>query len=1074
MRRTLSLAALLFPTVAIGAPPAVTAVAYHPEGKVVAAAQDGLIRFCETESGRVLRPTLGKNLTMTRIAFDPTGTWLAVANGKAGERGGMWWWKVTADPAKSDFHGSTDVSKDLVYALAFSPDGKRIATAGYDRIIRVWNVEAAVNDKLEKAVVGLSTMDRTIAGLHIPELTLTDHSDTIYALAFSPDGTLLASGSADRSVKVWDAATGKRLYTLNDPTDWVYCLAWSPDKKHLAAGGVDKSVRVWEANKDGGKLVLSAFAHEKPVWRLAYTSDGKTLFTAGEDRVIKSWDTAKLTELKTFPAQPDTILDIALRPDGKQLAVARFDGALLLLDPATGKTIAQPLPAKDPPPTAEQPKAAPPKVEKLTPNGGMRGNTTRVVVTGTNLDRVTTVSSGTDTVSVKFDAASRTPTRLELNVAIDPKTPIGAVQLTLEGDGGKSAPLAFAVDRFPAVAEAGVTDSARAAQSVKLPVTIVGTIDRAGDADYFRFDAAAGDEIGMQTITTEIGSKLDPVLVLTDGGGTVLAEGSAVLGFRIPKAGAYAIGIRDREYRGGGDFTYRLHVGNVPVVTGVFPLAVQRGRTTAILIEGVNLGSFADMQKKVVVPADAAFGSRVPVPLADGPNTPVGKAEVVVTEFPSVVVDPLAGADLRVPGAADGILTKPREAQHVRFHAKKGERLVVEVLARRAGSPIDPVIEILDASGKLVPRAVLRAIAKTYTVFRDHDSSGSGIRIEAWNDLTIDDYMFVDGELMRIVEQPKTPDDDCQFYQVAGQRVGYLGTTPAHHSQGSSMYKVEIHPPGATFAANGLPVFPIHYRNDDGGPGYGKDSFLMFDATAEGTYQVRVTDARGAGSPAHAYRVTVRPPKPDFTVSFNPTAPAVWKGGAIPVNVTVTRMDGFDGEVRVELEGLPPGFHAPVAFVEAGHTTTAFALFASADATVPPKTQLKLVARATVGGKEVVREAVGGMPSIAAVGDLVTKTRVSEIAIRPGHETRFVVDVERQGKFTGRVPVDVRGLPHGVRVLDIGLNGILITERESSREVVLYAEPWVKPMEHPIVVLTRSEGKNTEHAAKSVLLKVEK
>jgi len=67
----------------------------------------------------------------------------------------------------------------------------------------------------------------------------------------------------------------------------------------------------------------------------------------------------------------------------------------------------------------------------------------------------------------------------------------------------------------------------------------------------------------------------------------------------------------------------------------------------------------------------------------------------------------------------------------------------------------------------------------------------------------------------------------------------------------------------------------------------------------------------------------------------------------------------------------------------------------------------------------------------------------------------------------------VRGLPHGVRVLDIGPNGILITERESSRTIVIYAEPWVKPLTHPFVVLSRSERRGTEHAAKSVLLKVQ-
>ena len=70
------------------------------------------------------------------------------------------------------------------------------------------------------------------------------------------------------------------------------------------------------------------------------------------------------------------------------------------------------------------------------------------------------------------------------------------------------------------------------------------------------------------------------------------------------------------------------------------------------------------------------------------------------------------------------------------------------------------------------------------------------------------------------------------------------------------------------------------------------------------------------------------------------------------------------------------------------------------------------------------------------------------------------------------MPLEVQGLPHGVRVLDIGLNGILITRAETTRTFVLYAEPWVKPMNHPFVVLAKREGKNTEHAAKSVLLKV--
>jgi hypothetical protein len=84
------------------------------------------------------------------------------------------------------------------------------------------------------------------------------------------------------------------------------------------------------------------------------------------------------------------------------------------------------------------------------------------------------------------------------------------------------------------------------------------------------------------------------------------------------------------------------------------------------------------------------------------------------------------------------------------------------------------------------------------------------------------------------------------------------------------------------------------------------------------------------------------------------------------------------------------------------------------------------------------------------------------------------VRVQRRNGFKGRVPVEEQGLPHGVRVLDVGLNGILITPAESVRTFVIYCEPWVKPTAHPFVVFARREGKPGEHAARSVLLKVVK
>ena len=211
-----------------------------------------------------------------------------------------------------------------------------------------------------------------------------------------------------------------------------------------------------------------------------------------------------------------------------------------------------------------------------------------------------------------------------------------------------------------------------------------------------------------------------------------------------------------------------------------------------------------------------------------------------------------------------------------------------------------------------------------------------------------------------------------------------------------------------------------------------------------------------------------------FAIRVSPNAPKVWKGGAVPLTVTATRADGFDGPIDVRFELLYPPFQVPSTRIEAGQHSAVVALSAGAEPASKDQPSVSVVARAMIDGKEVVREVSLSPPTAVAPGDLVTTTNLSELVIRPGTETKLLVKVERRNGHKGRVPLDVRGLPHGVRVLHIGLNGILVLPGQTEREVVIYAEPWVKPMELPIVVLARSERKNTEHAAPSVTLKVQK
>ncbi len=506
-------------------PPPVTAVAYHPDGKLLAAGTQGEVALIDPTKGEVVGTIEGQTNRVTALAFTKTGDRFAVASGQPAKSGELRVFEIK-DGKAFPLLAMPTAHQDIIYALTFSPDGKLLASAGYDRTIKLWNPAVKAEPRL-----------------------LQDHSDTIYGLAFHPDGKLLASAAADRAVKVWDVASGKRLYTLADPTDWVYTAAWSPDGKHLAAAGIDKSIRIWEADGDGGKLVHSVFAHTQPVTRIVYAKDGQTLYSIGEGKNVKSWDTATMKEKLVFPPQPDTMQCLALSPDQKQVAVGRFDGALVLLNAGTGKTMSEPLPAK--------PK--PPMLQKLTPNAGVRGRTVRVACEGQNLGDVDQALADLPGIPVKVIQEGRTAARVQIDIELPANATAGVANLSLKSPGGKTVPLPFIVDRYPVVNESGPSDSPRIGLKVTLPATLVGAIGRAGDADYFRFEAKAGDEIAVQALTAALGSKLEPLLELTASDGELLAESAnGLLGYKVSAAGTYALGIRDKDFRGGADFTYRL------------------------------------------------------------------------------------------------------------------------------------------------------------------------------------------------------------------------------------------------------------------------------------------------------------------------------------------------------------------------------------------------------------------------------------------------------------------------------------------------------------------------------------
>jgi WD40 repeat protein len=186
--------------------------------------------------------------------------------------------------------------------------------------------------------------------------TFKEHSDAVYSVAFLPGGTQLVSGAGDRTLKIWDVQRGTRLVTISDALDAIYAVAVHPSGARLAAAGADRMIRTWTWNGDpasaagpSATLLTSMFAHGDAVLGLAYSPDGTALISAGADRTIKIWDSSSLGEKRVFEPQPDWVLGLAVSGDGHWLAAGRYDGTLglySLADDGAGEQFALPAPRR--------------------------------------------------------------------------------------------------------------------------------------------------------------------------------------------------------------------------------------------------------------------------------------------------------------------------------------------------------------------------------------------------------------------------------------------------------------------------------------------------------------------------------------------------------------------------------------------------------------------------------------------------------------------------------------------------------------------------------------------------------
>ncbi len=352
----------------------IKSVAFSPDGQWIASGSfDGTIKLWDMKTEDCHHTWQAHQSVVTTVAFCPThavhsrSQQTILASSSYDQMLKLW------DISTQICLKAWQAHSNRVWSVAFSPDGLQIASGGEDHATRLWNIQSGQLTKTWKghanAILSLAMSsgqdyfvtgheDHTVRLWH-PQTgevvtILRGHANRVWSVAIAPSAMtetpsmmaqlitqprlkILASGSADRTIKLWNTETGECLNTLHGHASWVWSVAFNSTGSWLASGSYDQTIRLWDTRTSECLQILSG--HTAPVVTVAFSPDGRQLVTGSFDTTIKRWDLLSGDCLQTLQGHHHSVWAIAFHPNGHQLASCSYDKTVKLWDLSTGNCI---------------------------------------------------------------------------------------------------------------------------------------------------------------------------------------------------------------------------------------------------------------------------------------------------------------------------------------------------------------------------------------------------------------------------------------------------------------------------------------------------------------------------------------------------------------------------------------------------------------------------------------------------------------------------------------------------------------------------------------------------------------